>query len=437
MNEGTFPRSKIPVEFDLMNLEPEPGDPVRSEEDRYLFLENLISARSHIYFSYVGQSNRQDTEFPPSVVLREFLDYLEEYYGLESEDLVTKHRLQAFSPAYFKDGGLFSYSKTQLNISRQLLDGGAEYPQFISARLPVPDKEWKNLSVGDLIGFFQHPTKYLLQARLGINLYEDDVLSEDREPFALYGLDKYIVGQELLDNFIKGKPVAPYEQILIARDMLPEGWSGKQAFDQRTDEVEEFGTKLTSILQQQLEDCEADITIDDFHLVGKLSNIYEQAQIYYRFGRMQPKYLIDLWIKHLVFQIVKPVGHKGISRLFTRDKNEPFAEYRLSPVENPRPILKQLLQMYWEGLQRCIYFFPQSSYAFAEVVCYKDGEPRSGLNKAESKWIREYGYWPGEREDPCNKVMLGSKNPLQMDRFRQTSRAFWAPFFEVLNKGAD
>jgi exodeoxyribonuclease V gamma subunit len=122
--------------------------------------------------------------------------------------------------------------------------------------------------------------------------------------------------------------------------------------------------------------------------------------------------------------------------LFTHDKNEPFAEYRLSPIGDTRPILKQLLQIYWQGLHQCIYFFPQSSHAFGEVVCLKGGEARSGLNKAASKWIRDYGYLPGEGEDPYNKVMLGSKNPLRTERFQQVSKQFWAPFFEVLNQEA-
>src|SRR5699024_10635245 len=44
MNEGVFPRSNIPIEFDLMHLHPNAGDPNQSEEDRYLFLENIQSA---------------------------------------------------------------------------------------------------------------------------------------------------------------------------------------------------------------------------------------------------------------------------------------------------------------------------------------------------------------------------------------------------------
>ncbi|HLR31531.1 MAG TPA: exodeoxyribonuclease V subunit gamma, partial [Fodinibius sp.] len=196
MNEGVFPRSKMPIEFDLMHLEAQPGDPVRSDEDRHLFLENLLSARSHLYVSYVGQSNRQDSSFPPSVVLQEFLDYLEVYYGLKSGQIVTRHRLQAFSPHYFENGSeLFSYSETKQKISQRLLEEDRSPPAFVHERLPEPGDEWKSLSVRELVAFFQHPARYLLQNRLGIYPAEEDVLTSDREPFVLSRLDSYQVGQ--------------------------------------------------------------------------------------------------------------------------------------------------------------------------------------------------------------------------------------------------
>lgn len=439
MNDGAFPRSKIPIEFDLINLDPHPGDPTRSDEDRYLFLENLLSARSHLYFSYVGQSNRQDTEFPPSVVLKEFLDYLEEYYGLSAKEMIQKHRLQAFSADYFrgKESALFSYSETQKNISQQLKSDGAIPSQFLN-NLPAPEEEQKNLSINDLIAFFQHPAKYLLQNRLGIYLGEEDVLTEDREPFDLGGLDGYQVGQELLDRFIKEKPLDSYQQVLKSRDMLPEGWSGEQAFHEKREEVEDFGQNLEQVLQQQqMEDVEIDIELDNFRITGKLTNVFEQGLISYRFGSMRPKDVIELWIQHLVFKASKPDFLPGKSSLFSRHRKKNFVEYRLGAVENPKATLKHLLEIYWQGLQKCCYFFPESSFAYAEEVCFKNSNPEYGISKANRKWqSNDYGP-PGEVEDPYNKLMLGSKNPLKNEKFKTASSQFWAPFFNAIEQKGD
>lgn len=45
MNDGDYPRSYPPMDFDLMAGDYRPGDRSRREDDRYLFLEALLSAR--------------------------------------------------------------------------------------------------------------------------------------------------------------------------------------------------------------------------------------------------------------------------------------------------------------------------------------------------------------------------------------------------------
>ncbi|SHE32529.1 DNA helicase/exodeoxyribonuclease V, gamma subunit [Fodinibius roseus] len=438
MNEGAFPRSKIPIEFDLMHLDGRPGDPVRSEEDRYLFLENLLSARTHLYFSYVGQSNRQDADFPPSTVLREFLDYLEGQYGLESGDITTRHRLQAFSPGYFKNKeGLFSYSRTQLKVSQQLMDARDRPPLFLHTDLPEPGEEWKVMSVNDLISFFQQPVKYLLQQRLGIYPGGEEVLTEDREPFALGGLEGYRVEQELLDRFLRDQPLDTYYENLRARDMLPEGWTGAQAYRQKASEVRLFGGEIQQRLDRQpLPDPEVDITIGEFRIVGSLTNIYPDAHIMYRFGKARPGYLIEGWIRHLLVQRVKPAGHPGRSLLFTWDKSA-FQEHCLSPPEDTKAILSNLMELYRRGLQRPLPLYCESSYAYAKSVIAEDKTQEQGMAKAINKWEPGWGGYPGEGEDPYIKLINSRKQPFrdQNEQFRELSQRFWVPFFKVLRRG--
>ena len=43
-----------PNSFDLMQYHHQKGDRVRRDDDRYLFLEALLAARSHFYVSYVA-----------------------------------------------------------------------------------------------------------------------------------------------------------------------------------------------------------------------------------------------------------------------------------------------------------------------------------------------------------------------------------------------
>ncbi len=58
MNDGVYPRQLAPLGFDLMSQKPMRGDRSRRDDDRYLFLEALISAQQTLYISYIGRSIR-------------------------------------------------------------------------------------------------------------------------------------------------------------------------------------------------------------------------------------------------------------------------------------------------------------------------------------------------------------------------------------------
>ena len=67
MNDGDYPRRQAPADFDLM-AQPghaRPGDRSRREDDRYLFLEALASARDTLYVSWVGRNVRDNSVLPP------------------------------------------------------------------------------------------------------------------------------------------------------------------------------------------------------------------------------------------------------------------------------------------------------------------------------------------------------------------------------------
>src|SRR6185369_3591007 len=92
MNDKAFPRQSRPPSFDLIARHPQRGDRSLRDEDRYLFLECLLSARDYLYISYVGQSVKDNSAIPPSVLVSELLDVVG-----ESFTALTRHRLQPFS----------------------------------------------------------------------------------------------------------------------------------------------------------------------------------------------------------------------------------------------------------------------------------------------------------------------------------------------------
>ncbi len=86
MNDGVYPRTLPPLGFDLMSQKPQRGDRSRRDDDRYLFLEALMSAEQTLYISYIGRSIRDNSERFPSVLVQELVDYIGQSHCLAGDE---------------------------------------------------------------------------------------------------------------------------------------------------------------------------------------------------------------------------------------------------------------------------------------------------------------------------------------------------------------
>jgi len=75
LNDGAFPSTARPIEFDLMVRDPRRGDRQRRVDERNVFLDLVLAARERLYLSYTGKSVRDNSPIPPSVLIAELLDY--------------------------------------------------------------------------------------------------------------------------------------------------------------------------------------------------------------------------------------------------------------------------------------------------------------------------------------------------------------------------
>ncbi len=79
MNSRDFPRQDEAFDFDLMRRSgtaARRGDRSRRDDDRYMFLETLISARDGVWISYVGRSPVNNSAMNPSSLVTELLEFL-------------------------------------------------------------------------------------------------------------------------------------------------------------------------------------------------------------------------------------------------------------------------------------------------------------------------------------------------------------------------
>lgn len=228
MNDRDYPRSRQPADFDLMARDYRPGDRSRREDDRYLFLEALLSARERLSISWVGRSIHDDAPRPPSVLVAQLRDHLAAGWHLASPDdtasapdsvagghaagqtdllaaLTTQHRLQPFSRSYFETAGraqgLFSYAE---EWRRALLGGEAagDHPGLSPGLgwpkldpMPWPDA----LGLVELGRFLRNPVRQFFLSRLDILLEQEDEALQDQESFSLDGLTHWKLQAELIE----------------------------------------------------------------------------------------------------------------------------------------------------------------------------------------------------------------------------------------------
>lgn len=70
------------------------GDRSRRDDDRYLFLEALLSAQQQLYISYIGRSIQDNSKRYPSVLVSELIEYVAQSYHLPGDEnsvLMTVH----------------------------------------------------------------------------------------------------------------------------------------------------------------------------------------------------------------------------------------------------------------------------------------------------------------------------------------------------------
>ncbi|MCP4582928.1 MAG: exodeoxyribonuclease V subunit gamma [candidate division Zixibacteria bacterium] len=428
MNHDSYPRQSKHLSFDLIAQQPRRGDRSIRNSDRYLFLEAILSARERFYISYVGQSIEDNSAIPPSVLVSELMDYINQGFqfpGANIQDhIVIRHRLQAFSPEYFKgDTKLFSYSRENFLAGQSMLERRKQPTAFISSGLPQTDKEINVIDIDELCRFFGNPSKYFLAEQLGIYLDEIDLTIEDREPYTMTGLEKYDLENRLLKKHLDGIDIKQHMDITRASGLLPHGRLGESIYRNIIGDIETFGRKLDEFRQNgPLESLAINHEVGGIKITGNLDNIYPAGRLQYRVATVKARDRLKIWIKHLLYNIIKPASYPSASIIIGSDL---CLEY--SSPENSLEVLRQFLDLYRQGRWIPLRFFPKSSLKFAESI-YQNKPEDYALNKANSTWSGT-DHNRGESEDSSYKLCFGNTSPGD-DVFKDIALKVYLPLLE-------
>lgn len=445
LNADDFPREDRPMSFDLTVQQPRRGDRSRANDDRYLFLETLLSAREVLYLSYVGSDIRDNTDKAPATVVTELLAYMNASYTRSDADAISvlAHPLQPFSKRYF-DGlseFLFSYKPLWFDAastkkrevafmadteSRDHPEGSSTSQVDKSHSLAALEAPSKQVSLSQLVSFITRPSESFLAERLQVGrVYVEDNL-QSTEPFELDGLERWAVDQRVLE-YGREMPRSEVRRTLDAQGVLPAGAFGDIYFDASYQRAIALDARVIAHEPKTpLAPIDFELSIGEYSLHGMLSNLGANGMFFWRAGKKRTTDLLSTWVRHLCLCA-------SASELASVPKRSIYVftdvTVEFTAVAEPLTHLQVLLDLRHQGMLTPQPFFPETSLAY---VTADDAE--TGLSKAQKAWFT--GATAERHKNSHTIVWRGRDYPFNQS-FRDLAQQVYEPLLRHMEQKAE
>ncbi|MDQ6605953.1 MAG: exodeoxyribonuclease V subunit gamma, partial [Actinomycetota bacterium] len=411
LDDGAFPR-KAPRDGDDVMLEaPQVGERDPRSEDRQLLLDALLASGERLIVSYTGHDERTNAEQPPAVPVGELLDVIDATARAGESSaraqVLVHHPLQPFDPRNFADGALvagtrWSFDPVTLEGARALLAPRRPTAPFLSG--PLPPLDTTTFELEDLIRFVSHPVRAFLRVRLSISLSDRSDELQDALSVQLDGLQRWGVGQRLLDARLGGVDGRAALLAEVARGTLPPGVLGQPVVKDVYPLVDAIAAEA-----QKLIDPLRPVGPVDVHIVlpggrtltGTVPGVSGGTLLSSTFSRLSPRHRLVAWVRLLALSAEAP------ERAFTaatvgRGRGSEVAIRRIRPLgadaEARRTVaaeqLLALLDLYARGMREPLPIFCKSSAAYAQAIA-DQVDPEAA---ADEEWASKWNYDQEDRE---------------------------------------
>ena len=367
LNDGQFPRQRNALAFDLMaQTSSKLGDRSRRGDDRYLFLEAIISARKALYLSYQGRSIKNNTPKQPSIVLNELCDYLTQAYGWCFDEVGSKQLrclpMQPFSERNYIEDVLVaskvanpypSFDANWLNLIATPVESisSAPRPESVS-----------QVSSGEMIKFFMHPSKYYANTQLNLYFEQYETELNDDEPFVADSLAAYQLREDYLNAYLTQGTLEQSEAVNNISEVAT--LSGQYADTPNTQLMIESWQQDSKFFAEQvlaLVDNIKPSIPETLHFDHRASTtqlnfslpVQGEHLVYFRSSTPKAKDIFTLYLHQLFLQLLhqqdcyKDV--KGTLAKYFNTKSQKVVNYQVNHIENPDAKLSILLDYFAKG----------------------------------------------------------------------------------------
>jgi len=243
MNEADFPRRVQKQTLNLSQRNFRLGDRHPTHEDRYLFLEAILSAQKALYISWLGRSTITNDRIPPSILVEELMDYLGR--DLEASYPLRDHKLHPFNPIY---------GDANAELGDQFEVFNAQNSVVIS---PFNDRPLTNvnsheITLEQLVRFYRSPIAALL-AQLGVKDTEFYAEDFDQEPFAASPLSRWQYRKNLSHSLLFDLDFRHAKEAAKASGLLPAGKRGEASTEREAESIRQLISSQQAIFDMKLQ----------------------------------------------------------------------------------------------------------------------------------------------------------------------------------------
>jgi exodeoxyribonuclease V gamma subunit len=479
LDDGAFPRRGRHDGDDLLLDHPQAGDRDPRAEDRQLLLDAVLAAKDAVIITYTGHDERTNAPRPPAVPVGELLDAIDEtarctegitQARLEPEPtgsnavpqvdsgraqvsrrasraVVVNHPLQPFDPLNFTAGrgpspagdGPWSFDRTALEGARAFTGRRHDPPPLLDAPLAPPDGD-RVVTLDQLIAFVQRPARAFLRQRLGVSLLTPRDEISDVLPIELDALQRWSVGQRLLEERRAGIDPTAAALAEYARGTLPPGMLGEAVLNPIAQSAGLLAREaLTYSGNSEPRSLETNLVFTDgTRLIGTVSGICGNLALTVTYGRLNAHQRIAAWVRFLALNAAHPelpfeavtigrapraaagVTNPGVPQGAQVVRIRQLGADALARETSARAELQRLLDLRADGLREPLPLPCLSGEAYAVA----SREDRDAAAAAMAVWTSTFGV---TREDQEPEHELLWKRELNLEALAARAPTLWEP----------
>ncbi|MFA6291510.1 MAG: exodeoxyribonuclease V subunit gamma, partial [Victivallales bacterium] len=395
MNDGEFPRLDKQLGFDLMDPDPKKRllcDRWGKDDDRYAFLEALVSARRKLYISYTGRRDTDKQEMPPSILVSELCSYLGSRVNAGRKELekalVAEHPMHPFSQEYFdseKNHVPLSISGTWRKVAENLYI--SKKPETVkvdtnigTAVLPIV----QTVDLYELLKFFDSPCKYYFTSTVGIDLDVRQTEQPDNsEPSEINKLEEYQIRSGIREAYERSGGTRDVNLLkkdffsrMQAEGILPYGATGRKIFTGLWDEtwawiqeLKKLETEAGELLPSFKSTLDIEVAETKMTLTFEIPDLRKNCQLIARPAKCKTKDLLRMAVHQAIIQSVEgkaPMELPCKSVFWGLDMD---GDKKQEILKNPKRFIQDLVGIYLEGQKQPLCFWLE----VAAVLVTPDG----------------------------------------------------------------